>query len=206
MVKEIRIYVEGGGSGKISRTLLREGLSTFLGQVLQQVRARCIRWSIIACGPRQDAFESFTTALDAYPDAFSVLLVDAEGPVGTSPSAHLRARDNWQAPGVDETQYHLMVQAMEAWFLADAAALGRFYGDGFRANAIPKTPNVEIIDNSEIIRVLAAATRDTQKGAYHKTKHGFKILGELDPAKVRAAAPHCERLFAVLLDQIDAAR
>jgi hypothetical protein len=39
------------------------------------------------------------------------------------------------------------------------------------------------------------ATGKTQKGEYHKIGHGAKILEVIEPRKVRAAAPQCERLL-----------
>ena len=38
----------------------------------------------------------------------------------------------------------------------------------------------------------------TQKGKYHKTMHAPDLLARIDAAKVRAAAPACDRLFNVL--------
>ncbi len=39
-----------------------------------------------------------------------------------------------------------MVQAMEAWFLADREALANFYDGGFLANSLPGSPtNVEAV-------------------------------------------------------------
>ena len=95
-----------------------------------------------------------------------------------------------------------MVQMMEAWLVADVAALERFYGQGFRRNAIPARDDVENIDKADLDGALRNATRDTQKGEYHKTRHGARLLEELDAATVRSKAPHCERLFAMLSAKI----
>ena len=67
-----------------------------------------------------------------------MLLVDAEGPVATGTCEHLRARDGWDMTGVDAQSVHLMVQTMEAWIVADADALGSYYGNGFNAGALPR--------------------------------------------------------------------
>jgi hypothetical protein len=45
---------------------------------------------------------------------------------------------------------------------------------------------------------LTKATRATQKGEYHKMRHSPLILERLDPAKVRARAPHCDRLWTTI--------
>ena len=95
-----------------------------------------------------------------------------------------------------------MVQMMEAWLVADVAALERFYGQGFRLNAIPARADVESIDKADLEDALRNATRHTQKGSYHKIRHGAKLLEFLDAATVRSKAPHCDRLFAVLAAKI----
>jgi hypothetical protein len=45
---------------------------------------------------------------------------------------------------------------------------------------------------------LKAATRGTSKGEYQKIQHASKLLELLDVAKVREAAPNCNRLFTTL--------
>ncbi len=87
---------------------------------------------------------------------------------------------------------------MEAWFIADIDTLKKFYGQGFRENLIPRNPNVEKIDKDLLESSLKAATRDTSKGEYRKIQHASKLLEQLDVAKVRNAAPNCNRLFTTL--------
>jgi hypothetical protein len=162
-------------------------------------RNKGIGWRIIACGSRQQAFEDFQTALLSHPDAFNVLLVDSEAPVRSSPWQHLRQRDGWAQPrGTSDEQCHLMVQNMEAWLIADPAALEKFYDQGFNSNSLPANRDVEQIDKETLARALERATARTQKGAYHKIRHGPALLEHIHPAIVRAAAPSCERLFATL--------
>lgn len=91
-----------------------------------------------------------------------------------------------------------MVQAMEAWFIADIDALKKFYGKGFRENSIPRNTNVEKIDKDSLEPSLKQATRHTSKGEYKKIQHASKLLGLLNVAKVRQAAPNCDRLFTTL--------
>jgi hypothetical protein len=91
-----------------------------------------------------------------------------------------------------------MVQAMESWFHADRTALGEYYGGGFRESALSARTNVEDIPRADLFEGLKRATRDCQAGEYSKGQHSFKILGRIDPAKVRAASPHAERLLATL--------
>ncbi|HXH09486.1 MAG TPA: DUF4276 family protein [Alphaproteobacteria bacterium] len=203
MVSEIRLYVEGGGEGSQTKAIVREGFQRFLQDIVRIARSRKVRWQIVACGPRQAAFENFLLALETHPEAFNVLLVDSEGPVNHGPKEYLKSRDRWNLPDIGAEHYHLMVQMMEAWLVADRAALSRFYGQGFNVNAIPRNPNVEQIAKPDLESALKEATRHTAKGAYHKIHHGPKILGQLDVPRVRSAAPHCDRLFTTLADRIE---
>lgn len=127
MVKEVRIYIEGGGDGKNTKALLRRGFSSFFKELVQVAQSKKINWNITVCGSRNNAFRDFKNALATHPDAFVILLVDSEAPVvKQSPWEHLKLRDNWDSPGVDDTHCYLMVQAMEAWFMADIDTLKKF--------------------------------------------------------------------------------
>lgn len=203
MVKEIRIYVEGGGNGKETKASIRKGFSAFFKDIVQMARDRRIKWDIIICGSRNHAFRDFKNALLDRSDAFIILLVDSEAPVNGLPWEHLKARDNWDAPGVDDTHCHLMVQTMVAWFIADIDTLKKFYGQGFKENLIPKNSNVEKIDKDALEPNLKAATRDTSKGEYQKIQHASKLLEQLDVTKVRNASYHCYRLFTILTQIIE---
>lgn len=122
-----------------------------------------------------------------------VLLVDAEGRVTAgTPAEHLYIRDGWDFPTLQDHQVFLMVQAMEAWFLADRDALAIFYGNGFLANSLPGSPtNIEAVPKDDLERGLRHASRPTKtKGEYHKTQHGFALLALIDPVKVEKASPH----------------
>lgn len=198
MVREVRIYAEGGGNANLSRNKLRTGLNQFLVPLCRLARARQIFWSVIPCGPRSVTFESFRLALRKHPAAFNVLLVDSEAPVSQSPWQHLEERDGWTVPDSPDEQCHLMVHSMESWLLADPAALAGFYGQGFRPKALPKVADVETIPKEKIAAALQHATRETQKGPYHKIRHGPDLIGRLDPAQVRQRAKHCDRLFVTI--------
>ncbi|MEG4250630.1 DUF4276 family protein [Microcoleus sp. Pol10D4] len=202
MVKEIRIYIEGGGEGKNTKQLLRGGFSIFFKEIVQVARSKQIKWNITVCGSRNNAFRDFKNALTDHPNAFIILLVDSEAPVKLKqqPWEHLKSRDNWDSPGVDETHCYLMVQAMEAWLIADIDTLKRFYGQGFKQNEIPKNINVETIEKDLLERSLKAASRDTKsKGEYQKIQHASKLLEMLDVDKVRKASSECDRIFTTLI-------
>jgi hypothetical protein len=197
----VRLYVEGGGDrNKALQTLCRKGFSEFIrksGLVGRMPR-------VIACGGRQQAFESFRTAHEdggiATPP---VLLVDGEGAVKfPNPWEHVRRRagDEWVRPaGANDDQLQLMVQTMEAWFHADREELQAFYGDAFRAATLSGRTDVETIPKADLFSGLAAATRDCRKGEYSKAAHSFQLLARINPEKVRTASPiWCDRLLRAL--------
>jgi hypothetical protein len=203
VVREIRIYVEGGGDQRSGNASVQEGFSKFLLPLKDMARERYIRWYVVACGSRQSAFDDFEIALRQHPDAFNVLLVDAEDPVTRRPWQHLQDSDQWSIQGIPDDHCHLMVQVMEAWLVADLETLRGFYKQGFNANPIPKRHNVELIAKADLEHGLREATRDTQKGEYHKIRHGPKILALVDVSKVRNRAQHCDRLFVTLSTKIN---
>lgn len=191
----IKLYVEGGGESKSLKTACRKGFQSFLEKA--GLTGRLPR--VVAAGSRRNAYESFKTA-HAHRDETVLLLVDAEGPVTSDGTwQHLQARDGWSRPdGATDEQCHLMVEFMESWFLADREAIAAFYGQGYRSNALPPNRNVEQIPKGDVRDGLAQATRNSTKGRYDKGAHGFRILENLDPTKVREAAPHADRFISTL--------
>ena len=188
----------------MTKKAIRIGFSEFLKKLRQCAQKERIRWQIIVCGSRQNAFGDFKNALKANPNAFNVLLVDAEAPVNvnTTPCQHLKLRDNWDLPNIDDEHCHLMVQTMEAWLIADIETLKKFYGSRFKENVIPQNSEVEKIDKNQLEPSLKAATHKTQKGEYHKIQHASKLLALLDVDKIRRVAPHCDRLFTILIQKM----
>lgn len=195
----VRIYVEGGGNLGALRSECRRGFAEFFAKFIPRGKQP----RVIACGSRNEALDDFRTALRKYRDEHVVLLVDAEAPVDPNHAiwTHLKQRDDWDPPaGATEENTHLMVQCMESWFLADPETLTAYFGQGFQASALPRNPDIEAVAKQHIFRALEAATRQTRtKGPYSKGGHSFAILAMLDPAKVRHASPHAERLAVTLL-------
>ena len=196
-----RVCVEGGGNAKATRTACRKGFSEFFGRA--GLEGRMPR--VAPCGGRRETYDDFRSALrTARDDEFVLLLVDSEEPVaaGSDPWTHLgnRADDRWSKPreaGEDSAQ--LMVQCMEAWFLADRDSLAGFFGSGFHRGALPARPDVENIPKRDVETGLNMATRRCGgKRAYHKGRHSFAILAALDPGKVTAASRHARRLVDTL--------
>lgn len=199
-----KIYVEGGGDSNKLRTECRKAFGTFF----TKAGLKGSMPSIVACGGREQAYRDFRNAFEtASGSEFIVLLVDSEAPVDKDSDAwsHLKARpgDNWdKPPGADADNVHLMVQCMEAWFLADKQVLIEFFGQGFNQNALPARAEIEDIPKEDIHQGLKNATRQSvRKKTYHKGRHSFGILAELDPAKVVSASSHAERLVRTLLDR-----
>jgi hypothetical protein len=87
---------------------------------------------------------------------------------------------------------------MEAWFLADQETLPTYYGQKFLRKSLPHQTDIELIEKNKVFEALRHASKHTQKGSYHKTKHGFDLLELISPALVRRASRHAENLFTVL--------
>ena len=195
----VKVYVEGGGDGRELRARCRRGFSSFFGKAGLVGRMP----KVVACGGRQRAYEKLRAALAARNErGFAVLLVDSEDRVaeGSGPWLHLRMRDGWEKPDdATDNSAHLMVQCMEAWFLADRDFLEAFFGRGFNRNALPGNQNIEEVAKADVLNGLKNATRQCQtKGEYGKGRHSFEILSEIDPSKVQAASPRAQRLVDTL--------
>lgn len=196
----VKIYVEGGGDQARLKRECRRAFSKFFEKA--GFKGRMPR--VVACGSRGSAYDDFCTAVKTTTDEeLPLLLVDSEAPVQPQhqqedqfdPWGHLQARDDWSQPAnTDGEQAHLMVQCMEAWFLADRQCLQDFFGNHFQANALPGNPNIEAIEKQQIFDALKKSTRHTQKGEYGKGSHSFKILEMVDPARVFKQSPWADRL------------
>lgn len=193
----VRVYVEGGGEARSTKDACRQGFRELFKKIVPSRSAP----RVIASGPRRKAFLNFCDALRDYPDQEIMLLVDSEGPVTTGVWDHLRSRseDGWDRPlNASDEQAHLMVQCMEAWFLADNDLLREYYGQHFATSALPRQANVELIGKTDVEASLRRATRRTTKGPYRKSSHAFALLALIDPAKVRIASRHAARFFETL--------
>jgi hypothetical protein len=196
----VRIYVEGGGDNKDTLKRCAEGFTRYCQKLVPANHSP----RIVACGGRQQAFDRFKTAVrSSQADEVCALLVDAEAPVKSAAAIqHLHASDGWDFPAFAGHKVFLMVQAMEAWFLADREALAAFYNGGFLAKSLPDNPNIEAIPKDQLEPALKHASKPTRtRGAYHKGKHSFELLARIDPMKVANASPHA-KLFNEFLSNL----
>ncbi len=188
MVTEIRIYFEGDKS-------LKPGFRAFFDELFDRARAKRCKVNLIATDgtPARD----FGIAVRTHLDAWNILLLDSDGPVGAQRTASFIAAQGLGDAHRDSIFW--MAEMMESWFHADKDALQRFYRDGFDREAMKPNPNVEQISKKDLEDGLKEATENTGKGAYHKTKHAPSLLEAIRPNRVREAAPNCDRLFKIVL-------
>ena len=191
----IAIYMEGGGESNATKAALRQGMDTFLQPLKEAARNKALPWKLVCCGPRNEAFKRFRDAVNSSADVVNVLLVDAEGPVNQSARDHLQDRDEWDLSFAPEETIHLMVQVMEAWIVADLETLKSYYGQGFRVKQLPRGKNLESVPKTDVESSLSEATKDTQKGRYHKIRHASDLLKRIDAEIVKVRCCHCQRLF-----------
>lgn len=198
----MKLFVEGGGDSNQLKTECRKGVTDFITKAGVSKRPR-----IVACGSRENAFDSFCTEIKSGNQA--MLLVDSEepvqagnqsgDPVAWKPWAHLknRAGDGWDKPaGANDTDCHFMVVCMENWFLADRKTLASFFGDGFHQKSLPvETRAIETIGKAEVYTSLKSATRPSKLKEYGKGAHSFKLLSSVDASRVIAASPWAKRFI-----------
>ena len=224
-MKEIAIYVEGGGDTAQQKAELRNGFDQLLNAQKQAARAKRLRWKLVPSGGRQSAYNDFVNAVgQASDETLCMLLVDSEERLPSElPKAqnesredkkqrsladaiirrnHVTNRDSWNLSSVPPEHIHLMVCCMEAWIVSDPATLARYYGQHFHAGSLPRRRNLEAEPKQSLYDKLARATRNTSKGEYAKIKHASKLLELIDPAKVAAHCPRFETLVAWLNEQI----
>ena len=155
--------------------LFRSGFRKFFGEHR--------RITLVAGGNKPETEKDFIDGTREHPESLVLMLIDSDGPL-----SHRRP---------DPTRF-FMVQVMESWFLADREALAKYFGDGFKAKALPGSPNaIESIPKQDVKRGLDNATRPCHKVKYSlgKVGYGRELLSRINPILVRAASPECERLF-----------
>ncbi len=203
MVSDIAIYLEGGGPTAATRTPFRRGMSGFLKPIVEIARSNRIRWRIVPCGGRSEAFEDFCDALTNEPGVFNVLLVDSETLPATAnlPWSHLSQRkgDEWKKPASAADEHcHLMAACMESWLVVDREALKKHFGKGFDEAKLPNPEYIETTEKEKIADALSKAVNGTTAGSYEKIRDGAKLLELADSVRVRKYCKWCDRLFNTL--------
>lgn len=204
----MKIYVEGGGDAASLKAVCRQGFSCFF----ENAGFKGKMPKVVACGNRNNAFDSFCTAIRQGERAF--LLVDSEDAIQAvhqagdpdqwKPWAHLQERDGWtKQANANDADCHLMVQCMEAWFIADRQTIKEFFGRDFRENQLPAAARaIETVPKQQLYDALVKATKDCQKGRYGKGSHSFKLLALINPEIVANASPWARRLIDILKDRM----
>lgn len=203
MVKSIALYIEGGGDTAGTKSAMREGFSEFLKPAREMARSRSIRWRLVICGGRSQAYSAFVDAIKQEPEVFNVLLVDSEEPVeiSVSPWTHLQNReaDRWSRPeGVKDPRCQMMVACMEAWFIADPESLKRHFGGNFDESKLPAANLAESRNKEQINAALRQATRGTPAKEHQKIRDGARLLKCVKIEVIREHCKWCQRLFATL--------
>jgi hypothetical protein len=189
LVKQIKLYVEGGGDCKEQHARCREGFRKLLEK--SGFTGRMPR--IIAGGGRTATFDQFKTSVrGAGMSDYSILLVDSEEVVAGDQSAwaHLKVCNDWERPdGVAEDQAQLMVTCMETWIMADRAALRAYFGRSLHEDRLIPIESLEMRHRQLIHEALAEATRHCKRN-YRKGERSFTILAEIDPQMLKRYLPH----------------
>jgi Domain of unknown function (DUF4276) len=134
----VRIHVEGGFQGS-TKSNCDQGFRLFFEKVIPRGSFRAI-----TSGDRSAAFKDSFSTLKQNQDNYIILLVDSEEAVAAGSWQHLGSRegDKWHCPaGAQDDQAHLMVEAMESWFLADRPARTNYYGLGSAVGSLPGQSN-----------------------------------------------------------------
>ena len=196
MVTAIRLYIEGDSE-------LRPGFIHFFGRQIKQAGEMGIRFEVRLTGSTEKTLGAFLIANHENPDDLNVCLIDSDrsedGTLWQELLQHKAQHPRWRRlRKPDREQAHWMIQAMEAWFLADREALRRHFGSRLRERQIPNS-NAEEVSNPK--RVLRRASASRPERRYHETRDAPELLRRLNIEKVRQAAPACERLLRTLEGQ-----
>lgn len=193
-MSQIRLYFEG------NRALARP-LQSFLERGAPELKG--LVKAFYGRG-REDTIHDFLRAKSQHPDFVHILLLDSEEADDGALFRRLQQQANWRVPSglvITEQLVGWMVQLMESWFLADRAALRKYYGSDLHENSLPRNPKVEEVPKEDVLDGLKRATKSTGKGAYHKGAHAMRLLELLDPPAARSTARNCDRLFQILIAQ-----
>lgn len=215
-MSKIRLYVEGGKplkqpankATKDNDRELREGLQVFLSKALDGKLLQ-----IVCAGSGSGTCKRFVNDWVKKQDQEVVkfLLVDSESEVITKDRrSHLKQGHGQgvaqELSKIEEKYCHLMVQEMEAWFIADEKALKSVFPNDYQAGKIPQIVDVEIYDKDRVNEMLYAATNrkyvaDNEKHPHDKEtklRYSGRILKQIDPQVVYEKSKHFRELIDTL--------
>ena len=198
VVTEVTVHFEGHSN-------LRPGFHKIFEPHVNHARRQRIRFKLIAGGSRTEAVKDFLRSCRSRPSNVNVLLIDSEGPVPDTVSAiqSLRAQRFWDKSVVcDDDQVNLMVQAMEAWFIADPQALINHFGQDFNINALPSPQSAESVSPNDLTTAIHGGLRNSGRRRYDKVTDGVKLLQLVDRVKVAQYCQHFDRLMDYLSREI----
>lgn len=193
MVGRVVIHFEGSDK-------LRVGFGKLFGNHKNRARQNRIHFKMIAGGPNAETVKGFLRSCRLNPSDLNVLLIDSEAPAPSVADAlrALRSRNYWDANVAPEDErIHFMVQAMEAWFIADRQAMASHFGDGFRCGSLPNPQNAESISPTGLTESIDQALRGIggrRRKKYDKVRDGARLLALIDEATVSRNCPSFGRL------------
>ena len=197
MVTRVNLHFEGDDD-------LRPGFRNLLDRHIERARRQRIRFNLIAGGPRYETVKDFLDSCRHNPSALNVLLIDSESSVSdVSQSIRTLSRHSvWDSDvHCEDSQVNFMVQAMEAWFVADRRALESHFGNRFNANALPSPQSAEAIDPDALVAAIQSglpSRRGRRRPRCRKTADGVELLGLLDHSTVGRYCPNFKRLMDFL--------
>ena len=194
MVRQVVIHFEGSDK-------LRVGFGKLFENHRERARRNGIRFKTIAGGPNAETVKGFLRSCRLNPSDLNVLLIDSERPAPNAAEAirALRSSSYWDAsvaPKEDE-RINFMVQAMEAWFIADRQAMASHFGNGFRCGSLPNPQNAESTSPNGLTESIDQALRaigGRRRKKYDKVRDGARLLALIDEATVRQNCPSFRRL------------
>ena len=199
MVEGVNIYFEGSID-------LTPGFRRLFDRHVERARRRGIKFNLYAGGSRYETVKDFLDSCRSNPSYLNILLIDSESAVSDVRRSirALRRHRVWEA-GVrcEDGQINFMVQAMEAWFVADRRALVSYFGNRFNANALPSPQNAESIPPNNLVAAIQRGLRRQGRGGrrynrYNKVVDGAALLGLLDHDTVSRHCSHFRRLMDFL--------
>lgn len=191
MNRSVTVYIEGGGDSSDARAQLRAGFDALFRPQKERAAQNRVSLKFVCCGPRNEAHATFVNFRRRTPSDVAGLLVDSESPIDTQKdvTTHLAKRDGWSFDDAQKLNVRLMVEAMEAWILADLNAVQEW----FKAEITLAAKKTDLIEKAKLVEHLDAAAGAADKAAkrpkkrrYGKLTDAPALLKRLNPETVAA--------------------